>query len=64
MIGRKGLTHNGIMVAVEHFPDRKKPVLCVYRVKENWGYKVASFNSEETADWFLELMEEMWGSEK
>ena len=62
MTGRVGLSRNGITVSVEHFPYRKKPALAVYIEKENRAYKVASFNSEETADWFLELMEEMWGS--
>lgn len=62
MQGRKGITMNGITILVEHMPYRKKPCLTVQI--DNCVYKVASFNSEETADWFLEIAEEMFGREE
>ena len=60
MTGRVGLKRNGVTVSVEHMPYRKKPCLAVQI--DNTVYKVASFNSEETADWFLEIMDEMFGN--
>ena len=63
MTGRIGLKLNGYEVTVEHFPYRKKPVLAVRIPTENAVYKVASFNSEETADWFLTQMKRMFGGE-
>lgn len=57
MNGRVGITRNNISILVEHMPGRKKPCLTVQ--KGNCIYKVASFNSEETADWFLEIVDEM-----
>lgn len=59
MTGRIGVSLNGITVTVEHFPQRKKPVLAVQI--GNASYKVASFNSEETADWFLTQMQTFFG---
>lgn len=61
MTGRIGIELNGIAVTVEHFPYRKKPVLAV--TEGNATYKVASFNSEETADWFLTMMERMFNKD-
>ena len=46
-------------ILITHFPNRKKPCLAVQI--GNCIYKVASFNSEETADWFIEIIEEMFG---
>ena len=60
MKGNIAITHNGIHIGVMHFPHRKKPCLYVYVEDENCYYKVASFNSEETADWFLEICEEVF----
>ena len=40
------------------YPMRKKPVIAVSFEGENELYKVASFNSEEAAQWFLECLEE------
>lgn len=61
MTGRLGITLNGYEVIVEHIPGRKKPCLMVKPDKENCYYKVASFNSEDTADWFLTQMSRMFG---
>lgn len=48
----------GISILITHMPYRKKPCLAVQIESENTIYKVASFNSEETAHWFLEMFEE------
>ena len=56
----KGISRNGITVSVEDWgPWRKLPVLAVRIDGENATYKVASFNSKETAEWFCEIMVEM-----
>ena len=61
MTGKVGLKLNGYEVTVEHMPGiRKKPCLMVKMPDENIYYKVASFNSEETADWFLTQMKKMF----
>lgn len=36
---------------------RKKPTMSVYDAELNVEQKVASFNSQETFEWFLELFE-------
>ena len=41
------------------FPDRKKPCLMIRR--ENGFAKVASFNSKESAELFMEYLAEMFG---
>lgn len=66
MTGRIGLKLNGYEVTVEHLPGlRKKPCLMVRTPDEpTAAYKVASFNSEKTADWFLSHMEKMFGAVK
>ena len=63
MTGRIGISLNGYEVTVEHFPFRKKPVLAVRVPNQNASFKVASFNSEETADWFLTQMTKMFERE-
>ena len=63
MTGRIGISLNGYEVVVEHIPQRKKPCLMVKPNGENAYYKVASFNSEDTADWFLTQMQRMFGRE-
>lgn len=60
MAGRIGLELNGYAVTVEHIPERKKPCLMVKPKGDNCYYKVASFNSEQTADWFLTQMQRMF----
>ena len=60
MTGRLGITLNGYEVIVEHIDGRKKPCLMVKPNNENCYYKVASFNSEDTADWFLTQMQRMF----
>lgn len=64
MTGRIGLSLNGYEVTVEHLTGiRKKPCLMVRVPNDNASYKVASFNSEETADWFLAQMKKMFEAE-
>ena len=46
---------------VAEYPMRKKPVIAVSFEGENAMYKVASFNSEETAQWFIECLEKRLG---
>lgn len=62
MKGMVSIEKNGVKICVTHFPYRKKPCLGVEI--DNCLYKVASFNSEETADWFIEIVEEMFGEVK
>ena len=55
----KRLELNGMTIHFsKEFPMRKKPVIAVSFDGESELYKVASFNSEETAQWFLECLEE------
>lgn len=44
------LKRNGIAVGVEKWNSHKLPVLAVKFEDENCSYKVASFNSVETAE--------------
>ena len=55
-----GIKHNGIIVSVQRWESHKLPVLAVQLENENAVYKVASFNSEQTAKWFEEIMEEFF----
>lgn len=62
MKGMISIEKDGVKICITHFPGRKKPCLAV--IIDNCIYKVASFNSEETADWFIEIIEEMFEKEK
>ena len=55
-----GMRHNGITVSVQKWDSHKLPVLAVQIEDENRLYKVASFNSIETANWFVETMQEFF----
>ena len=55
-----GLKRNGVTVSVQRWKTHKLPILAVSFDDENAVYKVASFNSEETAKWFEEVMEEFF----
>lgn len=50
---------NGIKIGITHLPNRKNPCLIVQI--DNCMYKVASFDDEIKADWFIEILEEMFG---
>lgn len=56
----KGIHHNGVTVWVQKWESHKLPVLAVQIEDENCVYKVASFNSLETAEWFIGIMEEFF----
>ena len=45
-------------VHIQKWSTHKKPVLSVKFDDENCLYKIASFNSEETAEWFVKNLEE------
>ncbi len=51
-----GLKHNGVIISIQRWSTHKRPVLCVQMDGENTIYKVASFNSNETTDWFEEVL--------
>ena len=42
----------------EDYPMRKKPVMAVSFEGENCQYKVASFNSRTTMQWFVECLDD------
>ena len=58
MQGMVTLEKNGIKIVITHMPGRKKPCLAVQI--DSCITKVASFNSEVEADWFIESLEEMF----
>jgi hypothetical protein len=55
-----GIRHNGVTVSVRKWDSHKLPVLAVQIEDENRLYKVASFNSIETANWFVDIMQEFF----
>ena len=60
-----GIEARGIRISVQHFPDRKRPSLCVeYFSKPAEIYVVGSFNSEEGAARFGAAIEDMFGKKK
>ena len=53
------IKRNGITIGIEDWsPWKKLPVLTVRIENDNSTYKVASFNNKETAEWFIEIVEE------
>lgn len=56
----RGIKRNEVIVSVQKWESHKRPVLAVQFEGENRIYKVASFNSVETANWFCEIMEEFF----
>lgn len=58
MKGMISYEKNGIKICITHLPNRKLPCLAVQI--DNCIYKVASFNDETSADWFIEILEEMF----
>lgn len=55
-----GIKHNGIIISVQKWDSHKLPVLAVQIENENAVYKVASFNSIESANWFVEIADEFF----
>lgn len=60
---RHSVSRNGITVSVQKWENKKLPVLAVEFDGENCAYKVASFNSDTTARWFAEIMDEFFKEE-
>ena len=58
MKGMMSCEKNGIKICITHLPNRKKPCLAVQI--DSCIYKVASFDDETSADWFIEILEEMF----
>ena len=55
----KAIKRNGITIGIQKLPNKKLPSLCVMFDGESCSYKVATFNSEENAKWFEEIVEEL-----
>ena len=55
-----GIKYNEVIVSVQRWESHKLPVLAVQFENESRVYKVASFNGEDTAHWFEEIMEEFF----
>ncbi len=55
-----GFKANGVTISTEHFPDRKKPMLCVRFDNANVIYPVASFSSEENSEFFVNAFKKMF----
>ena len=62
MNGTVSIEKNGVKICITHFPNRKKPCLAVKI--DNCIYKVASFNDETTADYFIQIVQDMFGERK
>lgn len=60
---RYGIQRNGIAVAVEEIPGKKLPKLTVYIGDESTQWIVATFVGEAEAEWFVEMVGEMFGIE-
>lgn len=60
---RHSVSRNGITVSIQKWENKKLPVLAVEFDGENCAYKVASFNSDKTARWFSEIMDEFFKEE-
>lgn len=58
MEGMVTLEKRGIKILITHLPGRKNPCLAVQI--DSCITKVASFNSEVEADWFIKILEEMF----
>lgn len=61
MKGMVSCEKNGVKICITHLPDRKKPCLAVQI--DSCFYKVASFDNETSADWFIDILEEMFSRE-
>lgn len=61
MIRKHSMQRNGYEVSVEHQQGVIRPVLMVRPRGTDKTYKVATFVSEETAEWFIKQMSKMLG---
>ena len=53
------IEYKGVRFCVQKWSTHKNPVLFVEFAGEACQYKVASFNSIATANWFLEVVHEL-----
>lgn len=54
-----GIYHNGVTISVEDWkPIKKKPVLVVRIDGDKTHYKVADFENDLVAQWFVEVFVE------
>ena len=54
------LTIDDMNILIQKWNTHKRPVLAVQFKDENCIYKVASFNDETTARWFVECLQEQF----
>ena len=47
-----------MFICFQKWDDHKLPVMAIQFAEENCMYKVASFNSVERAQWFIECLKE------
>ena len=53
--------NNGIKISVQQLPKHKRKGLIVeFDNEPASGYKVATFDSNEQADWFEEILQDMF----
>ena len=57
-----GIKIGNITIAVQRWSTHKNPVLVVYEKDKNTWTKVASFNNQETADWFCDVIKKLYMS--
>lgn len=53
-----GISSNGVCIFVIRLDRKKHPALCVTVENDDQIYKVASFDSDVKAEWFLEVANE------
>jgi len=58
-----GVKRRGMTVSVMKWDSHKLPVLVVHFDGEDGDYKVASFNDDDTALWFIECMRDTFFSD-
>ena len=59
------ITDGKVQISAEYWPDvRKKPVLCVFDKDAGTLTKYASFNNEESARLFMEILCDFIGIER
>ena len=51
-----GFKRNGVTIGISQQTHRKKPVLSVQYDGKNVFHKVASFNDDKAADYFIDAM--------
>lgn len=62
MTGTKFTFPSGDSLIIENVPGKALPVLSVQFDGENAAYVAAHFKNERTAQWFVEVLDEMLGA--